>query len=142
MSRHIPKNENPQATIFHKCREMIKLLNIHLNHFPKHEKYALCNEIRNAAYDVYSLLVECKKRYHNKTSLTKLDVRHEQLRMLVNLAYELGYYEFHNSASTRSESEANRRYSAICVYINELGAMIGGWIRNLKSEINLGVVDQ
>lgn len=26
--------------------EMLKLLNIYLNHFPKHEKYALANNIR------------------------------------------------------------------------------------------------
>ena len=66
---------HPEAAILCKCREMILLLNVHLNHFPKHEKYGLCQSIRQAAYDVYALLAECQKRYHNKTSLTKLDVR-------------------------------------------------------------------
>ena len=79
---------HPEAAILCKCRELILLLNVHLNHFPKHEKYGLCQSIRQAAYDVYALLAECQKRYHNKTSLTKLDVRHEQLRMLINLAFE------------------------------------------------------
>lgn len=74
---------HPEAAILCKCREMILLLNVHLNHFPKHEKYGLCQSIRQAAYDVYALLAECQKRYHNKTSLTKLDVRHERLRMLI-----------------------------------------------------------
>lgn len=63
------------------------LLNVHLNHFPKHEKYGLSQSIRQAAYDVYTLLVEGQKRYHNKTTLSKLDVKHEQLRMLVNLLF-------------------------------------------------------
>jgi len=130
MSRTIHKNNDPESSIFHKCRAMIQLLNTHLNHFPKHEKYALANDIRCAAYDVYAILVECQKRYHNKTTLTKLDVRHEQLRMLVNLAFEMGYYHFHNGKSERSDAEANRRYSAISVFINELGAMIGGWIKS------------
>ena len=49
---------HPEAAILCKCREMILLLNVHLNHFPKHEKYGLCQSIRQAAYDVYALLAE------------------------------------------------------------------------------------
>ena len=126
-------SELGKAKIFHKARELIKLMNIHLNHFPKHEKYALCQQIRNAAYGVYTGLVECQKKYHNKTSLTKLDIQHEQLRMLLNLAFELGYYDYKDGARHHSESEALRRYTAMSVLINELGAMIGGWIRSLRS---------
>jgi hypothetical protein len=117
---------------------MIALLNVHLNHFPRHERYALQQRIRDAAYDVYGLLVECQKRYHNKTSLTKLDIRHEQLRMLINLAQELGYYGYQDGKRTRTPSEELRRYTAISVLINELGAMIGGWIRSLKTADGVG----
>lgn len=124
---------SPQAAILHKCREVILLMNVHLNHFPHHEKYGLSQQIRNTAYDVYKGLAECQKRYHNKTSLTKLDVCHEQLRMLVNLAFELGYYNYHRNKKERSDAEALRRYTALSVLINELGAMIGGWIRSLRA---------
>jgi len=129
---------HPEASILKKCRDMIALLNVHLNHFPRHERYALQQRIRDAAYDVFGLLVECQKKYHNKTSLTKLDVRHEQLRMLVNLAQELGYYGYHDGKRTRTPSEELRRYTAISVLINELGAMIGGWIRSLKTADGVG----
>lgn len=108
-------------------------MNIHLNHFPKHEKYGLCQETRQCAYDVYGLLVECQKRYQNKTSLTKLDVRHEQLRMFLNLAFELGYYEYKDNKRAQTQESAQRRYTALSVIVNELGAMIGGWIRSLKT---------
>lgn len=131
-------NPYAKAAIFHKARELIKLMNVHLNHFPRHEKYALCQEIRQAAYGVYSGLVECQKRYHNKTGLTRLDVQHEQLRMLLNLAFELGYYDYHDSKRARTDAEALRRYTAISILVNELGAMIGGWIRSLKTENGVG----
>lgn len=124
---------NPEAQIFYKAREMIKLLNVQLNHFPKHEKYGLCQQIRNAAYDVYALLVECWKKYHNKTTLTKLDTRHEQLRMFVNLAFELGYFGYHHHERGRTAAEEQRRYTAISVLINEVGALIGGWLKSLRS---------
>ena len=108
------------------------LLNIHLNHFPKHEKYGLCQAIRNSVYSVLGLIVECQKKYHNKTSLTKLDIQHEQLRAFVNLAFEMGYFAYHSNKRIRSEAETLRRYTAVSVLINELGAMIGGWVRSLR----------
>jgi hypothetical protein len=132
------KPANPQAASLHKCREMILLLNIHLNHFPRHEKYGLCQQIRQAAYDVYGLLVECQKRYHNKTSLQRLDTRHEQLRMFINLAFEMGYYLYHDHKHDRSQHEAERRYTALSILVNELGAMIGGWIRSLRIADGVG----
>jgi hypothetical protein len=54
--------------------EMLKLLNVYLNHFPKHEKYALANQIRNTAYEIYDLIAEGQKRYYKKTSLTQMDI--------------------------------------------------------------------
>lgn len=123
----------PNTELLHKTREMIKLLNVQLRHFPRHEKYALAQELRIAAYGVYNGVVECMKRYHNKTSLTKLDVQHEQLRMLTNLAFELGYYDYKDGKRNANECEALRRYTALSVLINELGAMLGGWLRHLRN---------
>lgn len=78
---------NPEASLHLKQLYMIKLLNIHLNHFPKHERYGICQQIRNVAYDIYNITTECQKRYHKKTSLVNLDIKHEQLRMMLKLAY-------------------------------------------------------
>ena len=82
---------NPEASLVLKMIELIKLANINLNHFPRHEKYGLCQQIRNSMYEVYDLIIESEKRYHKKTTLTNLDIRHEQLRMLFRLAFELDY---------------------------------------------------
>ena len=80
---------NPETNMHTKLIAFIKLANIHLNHFPNHEKFGLCTQIRNCMYDVYNLVTECNKRYHKKTTLTVLDVKHEQLRMLFKIAHEL-----------------------------------------------------
>ena len=116
------------------CQTIIERINQHLRHFPHHEKYALCQEIRQAMYGMYGLLIECEKKYHNKTSLTKLDIQHEQLRMLINLAFKLGYYEYKTGkAQGWAHGEALRRYSALSGLIDSLGEMIGGWIRSLRA---------
>ena len=110
--------------------EFAKLMNVHLNHFPKHEKYGLALEIRRAAYDVYKHIVEAQKRYHKKTTLMNLDVRHEQLRMLIHLANDLGYFAFKDGAlaDKRPHELAVHRHLALSRLVDELGRMIGGWL--------------
>lgn len=116
-----------EARLDRKFVECAKLLNVYLNHFPRHEKYGLSQELRRAAYDVYGLIVETQKRYHKKTTLTLLDVRHEQLRMYLRLAHELGYFGF-KDGKQEGAGRAEHRYCAISLLVDELGRMIGGWI--------------
>jgi hypothetical protein len=117
-----------EAKLDHKFTEFAKLMNVHLNHFPRHEKYALAQEIRRAAYDVYGFVVEAQRRYHKKTTLTNLDIRHEQLRMFLRLAFELGYFQFKDGKTSDASPErlAQKRYIAISQMVDELGRMIGG----------------
>lgn len=118
-----------EAELDRKFVETAKLLNIYLNHFPKFEKYALCQQIRLALYGTYALIVEGQKRYHKKTTLTNLDIQHEQLRMFVNLAHSLGYFGFKDGKGLSGEATAHHRFLAISRLIDELGRMIGGWIQ-------------
>lgn len=113
--------------------EMMKLLNIYINHFPKYEKYALSNQIRKTAYDLYDSITEGQKRYYKKTTLTNLDISHERLRMQVFLAYELGYFGFKDGRKSEKKIE-EKRYSAISRKVDELGKMIGGWIKKIKEQ--------
>lgn len=119
-----------EAKLDQKFMEFAKLMNVHLNHFPKHEKYGLALEIRRAAYEVYGFIVEAQKRYHKKTALANLDIRHEQLRMLVRLAYTLGYFEFKEGKKADKSPAAlgEHRYLALSRLVDELGRMLGGWI--------------
>ena len=116
--------------MYRKFIEFAKLMNIYLNHFPKHEKYALADRIRNTAYQVYDLITEGQKKYHKKTTLTTLDIAHEQLRMQLYLAYELGYFRFKDGSKSDSPDEVEaHRWQAISKLVDELGRMIGGWIK-------------
>lgn len=125
---------NSEAQLNRKFVDFAKLLNIYLNHFPKHEKYALTSRIRNTAYEVHDLMVEGQKRYQKKTTLTNLDIAHERLRMQLYLAYELGYFRFKDGRSDeKNPGETERhRYTTISLMVDELGRMIGGWITKMK----------
>ena len=122
-----------EVVFYRKYIEFVKLLNIYLNHFPKFEKYALANRMRNTAYELYDLIVEGEKRYYKKTTLTKLDITHEQLRMQLFLAYELGYFKFKDGKEDKEpKTLEGHRYSAISLLVDELGKMIGAWIKKIN----------
>lgn len=129
-------NIHGEAQLFRKFAELAKLLNIYLNHFPKAEKYALAQRIRNTAYEMHDLITEGQKRYHKKTTLSNLDITHERLRMQVHLAYELGYFKFKDGRRHMEDGESieEHRYLAISRLIDEIGRMIGGWIAKIKED--------
>lgn len=56
------KKHSREGVITHKFVEMMTLMNVYLNHFPKHEKQALCAQIRNTAYGLFNLITEGYKR--------------------------------------------------------------------------------
>lgn len=119
-----------EARLDTKFIDFARQMNLYLNHFPKHEKYGLTQSIRVKAYEVYGYIIEAHKRYAKKTTLTNLDVSHEQLRMFLRLAFELGYFGFKDGAALDKglERTATHRYLAISRMVDELGRMIGGWI--------------
>ncbi len=121
---------NDEAVLDRRFLQMMKLLNIYLNHFPGHERHGLALKIRNTAYEVYEYIVEGQKRYHKKTTLTNLDIKHEQLRTLIRLAFELGYFNRESKTVKDNEAVGRKRYLAISVKIDEIGRIIGGWMKS------------
>jgi hypothetical protein len=99
----------------------------YLAHFPNCHKYTLTQGIRQAYVDVYNLVTEAQKRYHKKNTLTQLDVRHEQLRMLINLAHELGLFDY-SAGRKDGLAPGAHRHLVISRLVDELGRMIGGWV--------------
>jgi hypothetical protein len=125
-----------EAGLNRKFMEFAKLMNIYLNHFPRHEKYALANRIRNTAYEMYDYITEGQKRYFKKTSLTGLDIVHEKLRMQLYLTYELGYFSFKDGKRAEGSREelAEHRFATLNALVDELGKMIGAWIKKVRED--------
>lgn len=124
-----PRNPDPSGVLLvRKYIELAAQLNIYLNHWPHHEKYGLAQQVRSALYSCYGIMVEGHKRYHKKTALTQLDIGHEQLRMLLYLGYQLGYFAHHKGKAT-PPNVGERRWIITSEKVDEIGRMIGGWIR-------------
>ena len=89
--------------------------------FPKHEKYLLANKIRETGYDIFEAAITVNKRFHKKTTMTDMNVKHELLRQYVNLAFELKYIDMQKHKTSQ-------------VKIDEVGKMIGAWIKKELSD--------
>ena len=90
-----------------------------LQQFPKHEKYALATQVRQTLAELIHQTIRCAKRFHKKTSLQDMDIEVEYLRSLVRKSYSLGYINIH-------------RYEIWSSHVNEIGKMLGGWIKAAK----------
>lgn len=106
-----------------KCREMLMYGYQALKQFPKHEKHVLGAEIRRSMLELQRLIITAFKRYHKKTTLTDLDIELAILKRRVRLAKDLRYLDI-------------KRYQLWTEQLVELGRMIGGWIRSVKSNKN------
>lgn len=66
------------------------------------------------------LVSRCKKRYFKKTTLEDMDVELDVLRELVAESYESAYINVH-------------KYEVWSRLLNEIGKMVGGWIKSISS---------
>jgi hypothetical protein len=108
---------------------MRKQLNLYLNHFPSFEKHGLSLRIRERADDVFEGIIKGAKKYHKLTTLTELDVAHEQLRALVYMAYEMEYFNHTDTRHVYNKVKGEDRYLCISKMIDSLGCLIGAWIK-------------
>jgi hypothetical protein len=106
----------PYAGLLAKLEEVEDYTHIALRQFPRVERYALCADIRKSLANIQRLAVVAWKRYHKKTTLQDLDVEIEILRMWIRKSYRLRYISDH-------------RYEVWSKHVNEVGRMVGGWIR-------------
>jgi len=104
-----------------KCREMLLYGYQALKQFPKHEKHVLGAEIRLSMLQLQRLVITAFKRYHKKTTLTDLDIELAILKRRVRLAKDLRYLDI-------------KKYQLWIEKLVEIGRMIGGWIKSIKSK--------
>jgi hypothetical protein len=122
-----PSSMHAEAALNRRLVLFASQLETYIAHFPNCHKYALTQTIRQTFVDVYCLTVEAQKRFHKKTALGALDVKHEQMRMLINLAHELGLFSRQRGQGPDPE-KGQHRFLALSRQWDEIGRMVGGWI--------------
>lgn len=107
-----------ELKIWQKTYDMIKYGNQCILQFPKSERFALGNEIKQSMYKMLRLISVANRSRNKRPLLTELDVELDVLRAFVRLA-----------------SDPDTRYLTIKKYehwskqLSEIGRMIGGWMK-------------
>lgn len=84
--------------------------------YPKSEKFALGADTKNSFMHFYRLIIAASKKYYKKTTLHDADVELFVLKHFIRMGFERHYMSI-------------KRYERLCAYIEEIGKMLGGWIK-------------
>ena len=110
-----------ELKILAKMEDMMAYGYICLRQYPKSEKFVLAADTRQSMYTMLDLIVTCNKKYTKKTTHEKLDIELDILRMKVRIGMKLGFLPF-------------KKYEHWAKLLDEIGRMIGGWIRATKRQ--------
>jgi hypothetical protein len=107
--------------LVHKIFEFYKLFHEFIKLFPKTEKYSLGQKIENLILEILELTLKTiySTKQEKSLSLKKIDVKLNLLKMLIRLANEIRILD-------------NKKYLFLQEKLQEIGRMVGGWIRYLN----------
>lgn len=97
---------------------MIKYGNHCILQFPKSERFALGNEIKQSMYKMLRLISVANRSRNKRPHLVELDVELDVLRAFVRLA-----------ADPDTRYLTIKKYEHWSKQLSEIGRMIGGWMK-------------
>ncbi|HAD13053.1 MAG TPA: diversity-generating retroelement protein Avd [Saprospirales bacterium] len=113
--------ENTKETIVAKAYDLLKHTLPIIEGFPRSQKFTLGDRIQNHLSDLLEMLIEAYylPAAEKRPALQKVNIKLEQLRYFFRLGFDRGHY---NSI----------RYNEFAQRLDEIGRMVGGWIKSLK----------
>lgn len=103
--------------IFAKIYDFYKELYLSLGKFPKKHRYSLGQKLDDTTIDVFALFISAGSKGSNKPALLeRANTKLEVLKLLLRLAKD-------------TQSLDTKRYITLETSLQEIGRMLGGWIR-------------
>lgn len=106
--------------VFVKWTDFLKWLLHATEKFPKKVRFTFSDRINNLALSVVEELVEARYSGNKRAILRSANLRLEKLRMLLRISYE--------SRFLSKDAYKHGMYS-----LNEVGKMLGGWIKQQEA---------
>lgn len=109
--------------IFQKTYDFYKLIHSYGGDMPKMERYTIWQKIMNICVEMIEdlLTVNYLNGTEKLTLLNKISVKVDLLRVFIRLAHE-------------TKAINDKRYMALQEVLDEIGRMLGGWIKNAKGK--------
>lgn len=104
-----------------KMYDLLKWLMPVVSRFPKDKRYTLGQRLENKLLDILELLLCANYSKDKLNLLKKANLELECCRYLIRLSCDLRFINL-------------KRYEFISQQVNEIGRMVGGWIKNLPAK--------
>lgn len=91
------------------------------SNYPRGQRFLMCQDTQRKAWELLDLAVRCMKGYMQKSTLHSMDILIEELRWRIRDSYDLEYISMH-------------RYNVWSEQIDEIGRMVGGWIKKKSAQ--------
>ncbi|MFN0175797.1 MAG: diversity-generating retroelement protein Avd [Saprospiraceae bacterium] len=114
--------ENTKETIAAKAYDLLKYSLPMLEGLPRSQKFTLGDRIQNHLSDLLEMLLEAYylPAAEKRPLLLRANIRLEMLRYFYRLGFDRGHYN-------------SLRYKEFAERIDEIGRMVGGWIKSLPA---------
>lgn len=112
-----------EIPIFKKIYELYRLLNSYRVDIPKADRYELWKRVESGCLELLELVLTASQEAKDSKlpALKTASVKLNTLRMLIRLAKD-------------TKAVDTKKYLAIQVLVDEIGRMLGGWLRSVKSD--------
>jgi len=113
-----PNSKAPRKTLVEKINDFVFYTQIATtnSNYPKAQRFLLCQDTQRKSWELLDLAIRCMKGYLQKSTLHNMDILIEEIRWRIRDSYELEYISMH-------------RYNVWSEKIDEIGRMVGGWIK-------------
>jgi four helix bundle protein len=88
------------------------------NNFPKSQKFILGQRIENTAVNILEGIVVANSSDKKADPLSRVAVEIEKMRIFLRLSKDLAFLAF-------------KRYEILSAKLDEIGRMLGGWIKSV-----------
>jgi len=106
-------------SIFEKSYELILWIYPTVNKFPKYQRFILGQHIENTILKILEGVIEANQERNKFLYLKKISVNLDKLRILIRLSKDFKFISI-------------RQYEFGARKINEIGKMLGGWIKSCQ----------
>lgn len=103
--------------IFEKTYELILWIYPAVNKFPKTQRFVLGQQIENTTLNLLKLIIQANAERSKLPYLKQTSVELDKLRILIRLSKDLKFFSI-------------KQYEFAAEKINEIGKMLGGWMKS------------